>query len=106
MATEKIIIKGRVTDQKTKKGVAGLRVEAWDKDLIFNDLVGSAETGSDGKFEIQFDESYIKEIFPDRTPDLFFKVFLSGKLVESTEDSVVWDVKKSKTIIKIELTDY
>lgn len=39
-----IRITGRVIETKTKQGLANLRVEAWDKDLICHDLVGSAVT--------------------------------------------------------------
>jgi hypothetical protein len=43
--TKKIYrITGNVLNAKTRDGLAGLRVEAWDKDLIFNDLVGHAMT--------------------------------------------------------------
>lgn len=39
MADKKYTIRGRIVDSKTKKGITALRVEAWDKDLIFDDLV-------------------------------------------------------------------
>ena len=96
-------ISGRVTDHKTKEGVAGLRVEAWDKDLIFNDLVGSAVTDEQGAFEMQFDEPYFRELFLDRRPDLFFKVFLGDKLIKSTEDSILWNVNKPNIEVVIEV---
>ena len=41
MATKKFRIIGRISDRETQQGVAGLLVEAWDKDTFFNDLVGS-----------------------------------------------------------------
>ena len=40
------------------QGIAGLRVEAWDKDMICNDLVGSAVTNEQGAFKIEFTSSY------------------------------------------------
>jgi hypothetical protein len=94
-------IKGRVIDSLSRRGVAGLRVEAWDKDLIANDLVGSDQTGHDGEFNIEFTTGYFQELFFDRKPDLFFKVFDDGELLKSTEDSVVWNVPAGTTPIEI-----
>jgi hypothetical protein len=79
-------ITGRVVDQ-TGQGVEGLRVEAWDKDFKFHDLVGSEDTGSEGFFEMEFEESYFKEIFA-RRPDLFFKIFREDELIPGAEFEV------------------
>ena len=81
-------INGRVIDLTSRRGVAELRLEAWDKDLILDDLVGSAVTDEQGKFRIEFDQSYFQELFLDRRPDLYFKVFSGDSLIKSTEDSV------------------
>ena len=106
---------GRVLDQ-TGQGVEGLRVEAWDKDL---NLVWNAETGSDGFFEMKFEESYFKEIFA-RRPDLFFKIFRedelipgakfeiqvqlpTGKIMKGPADAVFWKVASGTTNVTIKL---
>jgi hypothetical protein len=33
---------GRVIDKIDRSGISGLRVEAWDRDFIFDDVVGNA----------------------------------------------------------------
>ena len=38
-------VTGTVISNKTRQGLAGLRVEAWDKDLIVNDLVARERKG-------------------------------------------------------------
>ena len=96
-------ITGSVIDSKSQNKIARLRVEAWDKDLIVDDLVGSAFTDAQGAFLIEFDRSYFKELFLDRQPDLFFKVFHDGELIKSTEDEVLWNVERGETAVVIEV---
>lgn len=98
-------ISGRVIDQKTRQGLAARRVEAWDKDLIHDDWVGSAVTDEQGVFQIAFDESDFKELFLDQRPDLFFKVFHEDKLIKNTEDSVLWNVDTGNTQITIAIEE-
>jgi hypothetical protein len=98
-------IVGKVVNSDTKEGIKGLRVEAWDKDLLVNDMVGSAITGEGGVFRVQFDESYFKELFIDCRPDLFFKVFKGTRLIKSTEDSVLWNVEREDIEQTIEVEE-
>ncbi len=99
---KKFKISGNVVDLTTKKGVGGLRVEAWDFDKKYHDLLGVATTSSQGKFQISFDESYFREFYPETAPDLYFKVYRGDRLIKSTEDSVLWNAK-TKTRLTIEV---
>lgn len=96
---------GRIINRINRQGIEGLRIEAWDKDMIFNDLLGSATTDTQGKFLIDFDESRFKELFGDDHLDLFIRVFKEGVLIKSTEDSVLWNVKDKQTesIIEVDI---
>ncbi|NET49447.1 MAG: hypothetical protein F6K09_12145, partial [Merismopedia sp. SIO2A8] len=96
-------ISGCVIDRKTRRGISGLRIEAWDKDLILDDLVGSTISDSEGTFQIEFDGSYFQEAGLNKQPDLFFKVFHKNKLFTDTKDSVLWNVKAQNTQITLEL---
>jgi hypothetical protein len=95
---------GKVIDRETGHGVPGLRVETWDKDLICNDLVGTAMTDDQGTFQIEFDQSDFQDLFLDRQPDLFFRVFRENQLIKSTEDSVLWNVNigERKMVIEVD----
>jgi hypothetical protein len=100
---KKFKISGQVIDSKTKKGVGRLRVEAWDLDKKYHDLLGVDTTSSQGKFQIAFDESYFREFAPEKAPDLFFKVYRGNRLIKNTEDSVIWNAEtKAKLSIEID----
>ncbi len=95
-------IRGKVIDSFTGDPIGGVRVEAWDKDFLFvDDHLGSASTRSDGSFTITFDEAAFRDIFLDRWPDLYFKVWCSNELLASTEDSVLWNVRQPQVGVEI-----
>ena len=71
---------GKVLDRKTRRGVAELRIEAWDKDPLYDGQIGSDVTDGKGGFRVTFSETSFKECFGDRRPDLFFKFFRRPEL--------------------------
>jgi hypothetical protein len=92
---------GRVVNAETQQGLVGLQVEAWDKDFICDDFVGRAATDEQGRFQIEFSGSYFQDLFGDRRPDLFFKIFRNHFMIVSTEDSVLWNVSTAEREVAI-----
>lgn len=101
---KKFYVKGVVINTDTQKGLGGAKVEAWDKDKVYDDLLGVAFTSRQGKFQLEFNENYYREFAKEIAPDIYFKVFWGNKLIKNTEDSVIVDAKsKSETTIEVEL---
>src|SRR5262245_33634098 len=84
-------VKGQVIDAKTRQPLAGLKVEAWDKDPRAGTLLGSAVTDRAGKFTIEF----------DRPPDMVFRVYSGEKLVAGSSDQVLWNAGRQSADIVI-----
>lgn len=94
---------GRVVDRASQSGVRGVRVEAWDRDTKYHDLLGQAVANETGHFVITFDSVYFGDYAPDRAPDLYFKVFLDAREVLNTFDRPLMNARVGKTEVKLEL---
>ena len=93
-------IKGKVISKK-RKPVPGVRVEVWDTENTVDHYLSNVVTSHDGSFIINLEEEMVRDLFPHRYPDLYFKVWCGDELLVSTEDSVVWNTKShsSKKIV-------
>lgn len=86
-------IKGVVKEKETGIPLPGLFVKSYDKDLLFDDLLGSAITDNHGKFNIICELSDFRDFF-DVKPDIYFKIFGSDRttMIHSTKDAVRWNM--------------
>jgi hypothetical protein len=66
-------VRGRVADQ-SGKGLGNLIVSLYDKDYIFDDRLGQAETDDKGEFEISYRTEDFRDLI-ERKPDIYVKVF-------------------------------
>lgn len=67
---------GHIIARESREGLAGLQIEAWDKDLICDDFLGSAVTDDQGTFNIEFSESHFRELFSTGSPISFSRFFM------------------------------
>ena len=80
---------GTVVEEESGRPVEGVVVRAYDKDILFDDKLGSVHTNAKGEFEISYTETQFRD-FNETQPDLYVKVFdASGKtLLHSTKKQV------------------
>jgi len=90
-------ITGSVKLAETAAGIPGLYVKAYDKDLLFDDLLGSAVTGPDGRFEIVSEPGDFREFF-ERKPDIYLRILDrgSGQTLYSSEDRIRWNAGRDE----------
>ena len=100
-------IVGRIVEEESGKPLAGLQVRAFDKDLLFDDKLGTAVTDVNGEYTIYYsslDFSLLQDL--ETVPELYIRVFDASrkKLLYSTEKAIRkghlveerFDVKLSK----------
>jgi len=84
-------IVGTIVEEETGKPLAGLQVRAFDKDLIFDDNLGSAVTDKEGKFQIHYSPANFSLLEGMETvPELYIRVFdaTREKLLHTTEKTI------------------
>ena len=80
---------GTVVEEESGKPLQGLRVRAYDKDLIFDDKLGEHITDAAGKFEISYSEAHFRDL-EETEPDVYIRVYdtTGKKLLYTTEKAV------------------
>ena len=105
MNEEKVFkLTGSVINKNNGCGIAEITVEAYDKDLLFDDSLGKAVTDADGKFSMEVPAEGYRHLFVEELPDLYFKLYRTGESEPAwtTESSVIWNAK-SPAAVNIEL---
>jgi hypothetical protein len=73
-------IEGTLREATTGDPLAGLRIRAYDLDLLKDDSLGDAVSDADGRFQIHFTERAFAEL-PGQRPDIYLRVFdATGRL--------------------------
>ena len=65
---------GVVEEAETGRPLPGLVVRAFDRDLVFDDALGFAETDADGGFEIHYRAEDFRDLVESR-PDVYLRVY-------------------------------
>jgi len=79
-------ITGRVVVKESQRVLPGLIVKAYDKDHLYDDILGYAVTDLDGTFELVYEGKDFQELFESK-PDTYLKVQnADGEDIFSTQD--------------------
>lgn len=90
---------GVVRQEGTRESIPGLLVQAIDKDLFFDDRLGTATTDGDGRFEISYDAEDFRDFFESK-PDIYLKVTDSdGAELFTTEDRVRYEADDTEEFL-------
>jgi hypothetical protein len=98
-------IQVRILTKETEMPLPGLFVKAYDRDLLFDDLLGGAFTDKQGKAAIVCEQGDFKKFF-DKHPDVYFRIYAPDRkrLLFDNRDEAAWNVgQKSSHIIRIPL---
>ncbi|NJM62401.1 MAG: hypothetical protein HC849_22940 [Oscillatoriales cyanobacterium RU_3_3] len=81
------VARGRVVDENSE-GIGGLVVSLFDRDLIFDDRLGTTQTDENGEFIVTYRTADFQDLF-DAHPDLYLKILdAEGNTLYSSEEAV------------------
>ena len=100
--TERFVVRGRLRERETSRPLPGLRVRAFDQDLLSeDDFLGEAVTDASGDFEVRYRLADFGSAL-ESLPDVFIRVFTSDGNTELAETSASV-VKQAGRILRIDL---
>jgi|GEM_PF-337779 len=79
------VVKGRIRDSEGKQ-LSGISVNAYDKDPVSDDLLGSSLTDNDGHFEIVFSEKDFDRFHIEGEPEVYLKINDTNESFKSVKD--------------------
>ena len=68
------VISGKVREKESGLPVVGIHVRAYDKDLIYDDLLGSSVTDQEGSFQMRYEDKDYQEIFEGDSPEIYLNL--------------------------------
>ena len=74
-------IKGIILERESLRPLPGLLVRAYDKDIFYDDLLGTAVTTENGSFILGYEKKDFKEIF-EGSPEIYFVIYGSKTAIE------------------------
>jgi plastocyanin len=102
---ETFIITGLVREQHNGLGIPGLLVRAYDKDKIYDDLMGEACTACDGSFRITSEATDFRDFF-DARPDVYLRISVPSsdgssppREVFNTHHAIRWNAQSLEYIL-------
>jgi hypothetical protein len=94
-------VRGRVTDQNGR-GIGGLVVNVFDKELIFDDRLGQTETDESGAFGLTYRTKDFRDLI-EKKPDLYVKVTnQNGKIIYTLKEAIRYEAGRVE-VINIEI---
>jgi hypothetical protein len=90
-------VRGRVTDQNGR-GIGGMVVNVFDKELIFDDRLGQTETDESGAFNLTYRTKDFRDLI-EKKPDIYVKVTnQKGKTIYSSQEPIRFEAGRVEVI--------
>lgn len=90
---KKYQITGSVIGEKSLKPIPGLKIEAWDKENVIDDMLGSVVSNEKGSFSISFTETNEKDNIEEGHLIIYFKIYIGKELLFDTYNKIFWNIE-------------